>query len=732
MSKKLIHIFIYEKIKKYCYGKENKRTLDELYNKFNENELQEIKDMDETKDIKKYIKGRIDNLVMDCLIEFFCKDHLNEKISSFSGYCSDGHLSSTKLEYYLIKTNNKLYKKNVKLPIIEYYYSIKKINFSRNLYELFYKNYFKLNIIQHLITPKEKKSSITLHKASSGRVKIKLEEKLYDSIKTTWKEGIIKELEEEYYTQNKLLDKHYKYHEHSKSHRYDEDIERKNYKDNELRKNPKTKNTYLQDTQLKSKARNDFDNEKFKEVEIEDPEYILKDGTKLKYKFKYQEDNYKVKKLSTSGKEPLFTISYKRSEKACLNYRAQHFLGTDFDNRLCFLFLQEQDVEEYYEKWGGLGFIFVYIPKLQGFTDIFEDFGIGQTRRCLQVFSKYILNDLKLDYYWSFDDNIPYFWKLKDEKKGNVETSIDDFQIIEDKGTSIIIDEIVKYKDKLPEPKSTIPDIEDSIQKTMIGCFQNRGSFTFRNKLLPDLFGTRQHHVQKFLLISSKACFDKMVFYKGIGNSGYGILNQELCKKPLYSHCKEDTTFSRELCEAKLSIYKLYNFIFFGYIPGSGGVSNEFTVNEKMSENIKKGEELEKRYPIRESTLKQLPIPNEKPKLIETPIEIKQPDILEYNDELYTNSEIISKNVFYDKYYNNTKKTRPKMTKFEKAKILGIRAQMLAIGSVPFVNVPKNITNVTDIAKLELKERKIPLIIKRFMPDNTYECWRIEEMIIND
>ena len=71
------------------------------------------------------------------------------------------------------------------------------------------------------------------------------------------------------------------------------------------------------------------------------------------------------------------------------------------------------------------------------------------------------------------------------------------------------------------------------------------------------------------------------------------------------------------------------------------------------------------------------------------------------------------------------------MTKFEKAKILGLRAEMLANGSTPLVNVPKNTINVIDIAKLELSQRKMPFIIKRSIPNNTCEYWRIDEMIIN-
>ena len=81
--------------------------------------------------------------------------------------------------------------------------------------------------------------------------------------------------------------------------------------------------------------------------------------------------------------------------------------------------------------------------------------------------------------------------------------------------------------------------------------------------------------------------------------------------------------------------------------------------------------------------------------------------------------------------YTSKKQTKPYMTKFEKAKILGIRAQMLANGSLPLVDVPTNIINVKDIARIELKERKMPLIIKRYLPDKSYECWRLDDMVID-
>jgi len=35
-----------------------------------------------------------------------------------------------------------------------------------------------------------------------------------------------------------------------------------------------------------------------------------------------------------------------------------------------------------------------------------------------------------------------------------------------------------------------------------------------------------------------------------------------------------------------------------------------------------------------------------------------------------------------------------------------------------------------EIAQKELKQRKIPIIIRRFLPDGSYEDWSIEELII--
>ena len=75
-------------------------------------------------------------------------------------------------------------------------------------------------------------------------------------------------------------------------------------------------------------------------------------------------------------------------------------------------------------------------------------------------------------------------------------------------------------------------------------------------------------------------------------------------------------------------------------------------------------------------------------------------------------------------------RSMPFLSTFERTKILGMRTNQLAQGARPYVKVPEHITDVIDIAKLELSERLLPFIIKRYMPDGTYEKFRLCDLII--
>ena len=75
-------------------------------------------------------------------------------------------------------------------------------------------------------------------------------------------------------------------------------------------------------------------------------------------------------------------------------------------------------------------------------------------------------------------------------------------------------------------------------------------------------------------------------------------------------------------------------------------------------------------------------------------------------------------------------RTYPFLTNFEKTKIIGLRSNQLSKGSAPFISVPKHITDVRDIARLELEQKRLPFIVKRPLPNQTYEYWRITDLLI--
>jgi len=75
-------------------------------------------------------------------------------------------------------------------------------------------------------------------------------------------------------------------------------------------------------------------------------------------------------------------------------------------------------------------------------------------------------------------------------------------------------------------------------------------------------------------------------------------------------------------------------------------------------------------------------------------------------------------------------RSMPFLSIFEKTRILGMRTNQLAQGARPFIEVPDYVTDVQEIAQLELDQRRLPIIIKRYMPDGTYEKFRLSDLIL--
>jgi len=74
------------------------------------------------------------------------------------------------------------------------------------------------------------------------------------------------------------------------------------------------------------------------------------------------------------------------------------------------------------------------------------------------------------------------------------------------------------------------------------------------------------------------------------------------------------------------------------------------------------------------------------------------------------------------------KKTIPILTKYEKARIIGVRMQQLASGAKPCVDT-RGMKSIEDIAYAELNQRTLPFIVKRVLPNGVAEYWKMEEFL---
>lgn len=69
--------------------------------------------------------------------------------------------------------------------------------------------------------------------------------------------------------------------------------------------------------------------------------------------------------------------------------------------------------------------------------------------------------------------------------------------------------------------------------------------------------------------------------------------------------------------------------------------------------------------------------------------------------------------------------------RYERARVLGTRALQIAMCAPVMVELEGE-TDPLQIAMKELKQKKIPIIIRRYLPDGSYEDWGIDELVVND
>lgn len=113
--------------------------------------------------------------------------------------------------------------------------------------------------------------------------------------------------------------------------------------------------------------------------------------------------------------------------------------------------------------------------------------------------------------------------------------------------------------------------------------------------------------------------------------------------------------------------------------------------------------------------------------IISNYIDIYHPESRTHNyDEVRALSSVVrdTDGVVIDELH----KTLPFLTKFEKAKVLGLRGKQINDGAQPFVKTPANIVSGYTIAQIELAEKKIPFIIRRPIPNGGSEYWKLSDL----
>ena len=71
--------------------------------------------------------------------------------------------------------------------------------------------------------------------------------------------------------------------------------------------------------------------------------------------------------------------------------------------------------------------------------------------------------------------------------------------------------------------------------------------------------------------------------------------------------------------------------------------------------------------------------------------------------------------------------TKPYLTKYEKPRILGLRATQISKQAKPTIEIA-DIKDALKIAEKEFKYGDIPFIIRRHLPDGSFEDWKLSEL----
>ena len=122
----------------------------------------------------------------------------------------------------------------------------------------------------------------------------------------------------------------------------------------------------------------------------------------------------------------------------------------------------------------------------------------------------------------------------------------------------------------------------------------------------------------------------------------------------------------------------------------------------------------------------------------ETPFEEYVEEVYESDTEdleditIVPTTEIPDSLEFYKEYQTKSKQkiTDPCLTKYEKTKILAERTQQIENGALLYIPLTDKLTTAYSIALEEFKQKKLPFIICRPLPNSKeYEYWKLNDLM---
>ena len=122
----------------------------------------------------------------------------------------------------------------------------------------------------------------------------------------------------------------------------------------------------------------------------------------------------------------------------------------------------------------------------------------------------------------------------------------------------------------------------------------------------------------------------------------------------------------------------------------------------------------------------------------ETPFEEYVEEVYESDTEdleditIVPTTEIPDSLEFYKDYETQSKQkiTDPCLTKYEKTKILAERTQQIENGALLYIPLTDKLTTAYSIALEEFKQKKLPFIICRPLPNSKeYEYWKLNDLM---